>query len=299
VQDTVTAGSPVFVETTVTNKSEDFYMWVENDVDQAGSRFQANVRDAEGKVPPETKFGFYHDRPIDVGRVIGTTGVDWRYLDRSGVCFTFKAGASLTDKVDVSRLYNLDAPGTYTIVLSLTALPAVKSNPVTVTVVPAPAPPSAPATGQAPASAPFSLDIGRSYTVRAGLGADVLVVTKNVSAHSIVLRRQAHERDTGMLGSLFRVDVQDSQGNPPPDAELGQSANHLAEAPPDPASMALARAAGTVVSLRPGQDWRNTIRVSDLYDLSKPGQYTIQVRRWDDETKTWVRSNTITATVEP
>ena len=43
-----------------------------------------------------------------------------------------------------------------------------------------------------------------------------------------------------------------------------------------------------VVSLKPGQDWRNTLRVSNLYDLSTPGQYTIQVRRWDDETKTWV-----------
>jgi hypothetical protein len=41
------------------------------------------------------------------------------------------------------------------------------------------------------------------------------------------------------------------------------------------------------------------ISVSDLYDLSKPGQYTIQVRRWDDETKTWVKSNTLTVTVTP
>ena len=63
--------------------------------------------------------------------------------------------------------------------------------------------------------------------------------------------------------------------------------------------MASARAAGTLVSLKPSQDWRNTLRVSDLYDLSKPGQYTIQVRRWDDETKTWVKSNTITVTVTP
>ena len=102
-----------------------------------------------------------------------------------------------------------------------------------------------------------------------------------------------------MLGSVFRIDVLDDQGNLAADTQLGQSTNHLAEAPPDPSSMAAARAAGTLVSLDPGQDWRNTIRVSDLYDLSKPGQYTIQVRRWDDETKTWVKSNAVTVTVTP
>ena len=56
---------------------------------------------------------------------------------------------------------------------------------------------------------------------------------------------------------------------------------------------------GLLVSLKPGEDWRNTLRVSDLYDLSKPGQYTIQVRRWDYETRTWVKSNTVMVTVTP
>jgi hypothetical protein len=41
------------------------------------------------------------------------------------------------------------------------------------------------------------------------------------------------------------------------------------------------------------------IALNDFYDLSAPGQYTIQVRRWDDETKTWVKSNTLTVTVSP
>ena len=48
-----------------------------------------------------------------------------------------------------------------------------------------------------------------------------------------------------------------------------------------------------------GEERTQVVSVSDLYDLSKPGQYTIQVRRWDDDTKTWVKSNTITVTVTP
>ena len=51
--------------------------------------------------------------------------------------------------------------------------------------------------------------------------------------------------------------------------------------------------------LLPGESWRDLILMKNLYDLSQPGQYTIQVRRWDDETKTWVKSNTLTVTVTP
>jgi hypothetical protein len=49
----------------------------------------------------------------------------------------------------------------------------------------------------------------------------------------------------------------------------------------------------------PAEERTQIIVVNDLYDLRQPGQYTIQVRRWDDETKTWVKSNTITVTVTP
>ena len=162
LQDTVTAGSPVFVKATVTNKSDQvFCIWAENDEDQGGWRYQADIHDAQGEIPAETKFGFYHDRHIDVSGS-GGPDLDLRYLNGSGIAFPLKAGESLIDKVDVSRLYDLDEPGTYTIVLSLTGLPEVKSNPVTVTVVPAPAATSVPATEQGPGSPPFSMEIPTS-----------------------------------------------------------------------------------------------------------------------------------------
>jgi hypothetical protein len=39
--------------------------------------------------------------------------------------------------------------------------------------------------------------------------------------------------------------------------------------------------------------------ISEEYDFSQPGQYTIQLSRFDSETKTWVKSNIITVTVVP
>jgi hypothetical protein len=296
VQDRVVAGSPVIVKTIVTNKlNQDFSMWVE-----IGDMYRVDVRDTKGGVPPETKYVFYHDNRINVGRVMGNSDVDLRALNGSRLYVTYKANVSLTGSANISDMYNFAEPGTYIITLSLANFPTVKSNPVTVTVIPALAATSAQATEQKPASAPFSLDVSVDDTaIKPGLPVDVLVVTKNVSTHSIVLRRQEHPQDTGMLGSAFRVDAWDSQGNPPPDTQLGQSTGNRAETPPDPISMASARAAGTLVSLKPGEDWRNTLRVSDLYDLSKPGQYTIQVRRWDYETRTWVKSNTVMVTVTP
>ncbi len=268
-------------------------MWI-----TIGDAYEADVHDAAGNVPPKTKFGFYHDPHINVGRVLGDRA-DGRYLNGSGLFSILKANQSHIGVVDISRLYNFEEPGTYTIVLRDSAFQTVMSNPITVTVLPTPSAASASPREQTPGATPFSLDISTDASVRRGSAVDIYVVTKNLSTHSIVLRRQENPRDVGMLGSVFRVDISNSAGNSPADTELGQSTNHLGDTPPDPALTAAARAAGTLVSLNPGQDWRNTLRVSDLYDLSKPGQYTIQVRRWDDETKTWVKSNTITITVTP
>jgi hypothetical protein len=303
IQDTVTAGSPVVVKAMIANMSkQELCMWVENDSDQGGWRYQADVRDAQGWIPPLTKFGFYHDRHVDLNRMAGPD-LDLHYLAGNRFVGKYEPGESFANKVDVGRLYGLDKPGTYTIALSLTDYPAVRSNAITVTVVPAPA---ASAAAVSPASPSISVAIpvgGPAPNVpnapNAHLPLDVTVVTRNVSDHRIVLRRQEHALDQDILGPVFRVDIRDSAGSPPPDTQLGQFRNHLGDMPPDQASITSARAAGTLVSLKPGQEWVTTIPFGDLYDLSKPGHYTLRVRRWDDETKTWVKSNTITVTVTP
>jgi hypothetical protein len=300
---TVAAGSPVFVNVVVTNNSsKDIPMWATKGHDQGGWRYQVDARDARGKLVIETRSGSYHNGHLDLTK-LDSRDLGVFHQAFSGFWYTLKAGQSLTDKVEVTRLYALDEPGTYTIGLALidpVSGVVVKSNRVSVTITPVPAAASAPATEQPRTSAPLSLSIkADSDAARPNLPVDVLVDTKNVSTHSIVLRRQERAQDPAMLGSVFRIDVLDSQGNAPIETGLSQSTNNRADTPPDSALMISARAAGTVLSIGPGEVWRNTIRVSDLYDLSKPGQYTIQVRRWDDETKTWVKSNTITVTVTP
>jgi hypothetical protein len=52
------------------------------------------------------------------------------------------------------------------------------------------------------------------------------------------------------------------------------------------------------LSLKPGEDWVDSIMLNKVYTLNKSGQYTIQVRRWDDETKAWVKSNIVTVTLD-
>jgi hypothetical protein len=52
--------------------------------------------------------------------------------------------------------------------------------------------------------------------------------------------------------------------------------------------------------LTPGQTaGMGVLPLGQLYDLRRPGKYTIQVSRVDEETKTLVKSNTINITVKP
>lgn len=51
--------------------------------------------------------------------------------------------------------------------------------------------------------------------------------------------------------------------------------------------------------VKPGQTFYDAFPLSERFDLRKPGRYTIQGSRYDFETRTWVKFNTITLTVTP
>lgn len=53
------------------------------------------------------------------------------------------------------------------------------------------------------------------------------------------------------------------------------------------------------VMLRPQDSYKSEIELSQLYDLTRPGKYTIQVQRGDDFTKGVAKSNTVTLTIKP
>jgi len=58
---------------------------------------------------------------------------------------------------------------------------------------------------------------------------------------------------------------------------------------------------GVIAPVKTGVSWKEQLRISDFYDLSRPGTYTIQVeRKLPEELGTGtVTSNTITITVLP
>lgn len=41
------------------------------------------------------------------------------------------------------------------------------------------------------------------------------------------------------------------------------------------------------------------IKLDEMYDLSAPGKYTVQVPHYDEDNKEDVKSNTVTITVTP
>jgi hypothetical protein len=253
------------------------------------------VHDANGDEPPDAQLhrrfrpGLARSPNISPQEIpMGRLGV--------GV---LKPGEVQTNVIDVDKWYDLSRPGIYTVqVIRATKAGEVwqRSNAITIQVVPAEASRTAPAPGP-----PFSLIVrtyGKYSTVTSrepGFG--LLVDTKNTSAHRITLATQKPDQE--QVGPVYKIDVLDSAGASAPEKDAGRLAKIRDQSPPFAGQEAAQRHGEEALSLKPGEEWWDAISVSQFYDLSKPGQYTIQLRRWDDETKTWVKSNTITLTVTP
>jgi hypothetical protein len=288
VQAVVQAGSAVKAKVvTVNTSSYELYFEYPVGPDRTTS-YVATVHDENGNTPPDTP----GNRRFRANLVEGS--------------FTFdriKPGGVSTDVIDLGRLYDLSHPGTYTIQVqrSATISPVVvKSNSVTITVIPVDTPQTSPSSAQAPASQPpFSLSLWTSPRALTfplqGVWFDV--ITKNVSDHKVFLRTETPEKQ--QAGSVYKVDVKDSNGASPTKKESGRLSKIDDNAPLSSALTSTPRQAGESLCLHPGEDWRDTIQLKDFYDINTAGQYTIQVRRWDDETKTWVKSNPLTVTVTP
>jgi hypothetical protein len=175
---------------------------------------------------------------------------------------------------DLSKEYGLTKPGTYTIQARRSdtySESQVESNILTITLVPAPERPKT----------SFTLTISTDEdTVAAGDKIPLLTDVTNTSDHEIVY-------DTAM--SKLDIQVRDAQGNL---AALTKGGREFR------------RQFGTGGSLynlqhiKPGATVHTRVAgVQELYDVRRPGDYTVQVSQFDDETKTWVKSNILTVTV--
>jgi len=104
----------------------------------------------------------------------------------------------------------------------------------------------------------------------------VLLAVTNRSDHQINFDRNLERND---------IEVRDEKGNPPPLTEMGwKLRNEFEKVPANPLPLAV----------KPRETTSGGgFYLDEVYDLKRPGQYTIQVGGFDDETNIYIRSNTV------
>ena len=143
---------------------------------------------------------------------------------------------------------------------------------------------------------PFSLGISVAHdVVKTGTPIVINIVFKNISDHDISrMVRPEGSAHGELLG--FPPIVRDAEGKEPPLTKLGR-AIFGKPAPGEVVGYETISAGGT--AMHPGKVITPEIRLTELYDLSVPGKYTVQVWYYDSENREKVNSNTITVTVTP
>jgi hypothetical protein len=137
-------------------------------------------------------------------------------------------------------------------------------------------------------------------TVKAGSPVTLLVTLTNKSDKDIRVMLSG----AGAEGT-YKVEVRDEKGNLAPDTRLGILWNGHVD-PKDFERLGLTESeilhGGSIVYylLRAGESITQSLVATALYQMNKPGKYTIRIRKdksQDDEV--FVQSNTITVTVTP
>lgn len=291
VQAAIIAGTPSKVKITATSASDQPLHFAYN-ADNCVSTL--NVRDENGNPPPDTALGRamkYHSGSGSPNRGRGT------YLLGSGAQDPIlDPGAVFTQTCDLDALYDLSQPGAYTIQATLLAgessVPA-QSNIVTLTVTPNSSKPVV-----SPAAPQFSLTIiPREPTMSLDSPIPLEIMTKNVSDQRLYLwAEESHHQQAGVT---YQISVVDENATAPHDTAFGKAAKARTDIPSASKAPSLSSGSGETLVLRPGESWIDTINIKTLYEIKKPGDYTIQVERFDPATNTMVKSNTITVSVTP
>ena len=146
----------------------------------------------------------------------------------------------------------------------------------------------------------FALTISTpANTVKRGAEIAIEVSLKNTSSSSISINAFQIAVDS------YMVEVLDSAGNSAPLTEYGRVVLKGERYQPRGGVYKIHMPGGgnaRVFRLEPGGTARETLSVSDLFDMSRPGTYTIQVQRGEGYTVKLskgpiIKSNTITVTV--
>jgi hypothetical protein len=138
LHDSLKVGYPVLVNITVTNTSN--HDGVEITRLRSGADSQIDVRDANGKLAPDTSFGYVHNGHVAQPDLDPARFSAADLADNATGGATLNAKEATTWSINVSRFYDMSQPGKYSIRIQrgdpedLEAF--VKSNTITVMVTP-------------------------------------------------------------------------------------------------------------------------------------------------------------------
>ncbi len=59
------------------------------------------------------------------------------------------------------------------------------------------------------------------------------------------------------------------------------------------------RSSGSSIVVKPGKDYTESFNISKQFDLTKPGQYSLQIEKKDPSSNTVVKSNILVLTITP
>ncbi len=102
----------------------------------------------------------------------------------------------------------------------------------------------------------------------------------------------------------YRVNVRDDKNNLPPDTRFGLFRNgHVDPKDWDRLGFTPEELMGTrgpfPFTLKAGKSFTQSLLVTSLYDMTKPGKYSIQIVKDRDEGGVFAKSNTVTVVVTP
>ena len=123
----------------------------------------------------------------------------------------------------------------------------------------------------------------------------VAIMVKNVSDHE--LRMVFSSGETG-IAMDFDVTILDDSGNPVPETHIGVCM-HGKTPLPKTFSCGLITISQAMIPIPIGGEHKSITHINQIFDLTKPGNYTVQVKRLDKSTKVMVKSNILAFTVTP
>ena len=125
----------------------------------------------------------------------------------------------------------------------------------------------------------------KESSVKSGNAIWVDVTVENKSDHDLLVYRELVGAEDDQGGYVYYVDVRDDKGGKPQPTKFLEKKSGIGS--------------GGYIDLKYGKTLTDRVNVCKLFDLSRPGKYSIQIYRKDTTDGTTLTANTITVTVTP